>query len=536
MTRSIVLTGFMGSGKSSVGRLAAERLGRPFVDMDVEIARRLGKPIVRIFAEDGEAVFRHAERALCAELAEREGLVIAAGGGALLDPANYSALAERTDLICLQCSVDELLNRLDGSHDRPLLEVADRRAEIQRLLEERRPIYDIIPWQIDTTHLTLEEAVRQVEAVALRRSLPVRYFTEAYTIHIAPGLLDHIGALLRREKVRLTSTLALVTNPVVGDIYAARVIQSLERMGYQALQSCRIPDGEEHKTLQTVAALYDQFTAAGMDRHSYVLALGGGVTGDIAGMAAGTYLRGVGLIQIPTTLLAMVDSSVGGKTGVDLPQGKNLVGVFKQPHTVLIDPLVLQTLAVEELRSGMAELIKHAVIADSALFDDLERGSLTLDALTKGDIVLMDWIERAVRVKIKIVEEDPFEEGRRALLNLGHTLGHALEKLSGYRLRHGEAVSIGMVAAARIAERLGMTSAHLPQRIEQVLARYGLPQRCPAQYSAHSILEAAQQDKKRKHNRLRWVLPLEIGRVEVADGVPQQVVYEVLMEMGACQD
>jgi 3-dehydroquinate synthase len=296
-------------------------------------------------------------------------------------------------------------------------------------------------------------------------------------------------------------------------------------------------DGEEHKTLGTVAGIYDQFLAGGLERSDTVLALGGGVTGDVAGFAAASYMRGVRFAQVPTTLLAMVDSSVGGKTGVDLPEGKNLVGAFKQPALVVVDPSVLATLPAGEVRSGAAEMIKHGIIGAPSLFTELEmrfRGpelpSVTADGPKLG--IRSSQLARALQVKIEIVEQDPFEGGRRAVLNLGHTVGHALEKLSGFSLRHGEAVAIGMVAAARFAVELGLAEASLPDRIETVLGGWELPTRCPP-LSADAIWDAMAHDKKRQKGQLRWILPEAIGKVEIVPDIPRHVVRSVLCSLGA---
>jgi 3-dehydroquinate synthase len=292
--------------------------------------------------------------------------------------------------------------------------------------------------------------------------------------------------------------------------------------------------------------LYEQFLAGGLDRDGTVLALGGGVTGDVAGFAAATFMRGVRLVQVPTTLLAMVDSSVGGKTGVNLPQGKNLVGAFKQPALVVIDPHVLATLPVEETRSGMAELIKHAIIGDAHLFADLEAAAAESRSANhptsnfqpptsnfqSSFSILHSHIVRALRVKIAIVEEDPLEQGRRAVLNLGHTVGHALERLSGFRLRHGEAVGIGIAAAVQLATELGRAAPALVDRIERALVAWGLPVACPP-FAADEIWEALAHDKKRRGGALRWVLPHAIGEVEIIEDVPREVVEAVMYRMGA---
>jgi shikimate kinase/3-dehydroquinate synthase len=525
---NVVVTGFMGTGKTAVGREVARRLGRPFVDMDAEIEARAGKSIPRIFAEDGEAAFRQMEAALCEELSARRGLVIATGGGALVAPANRALMTRSGTVVCLTCAVDEILRRVNagGNPDRPLLNVADRRAEIERLLEVRREAYAAIPWQIDTASLSVEEVVARVMEVVGVITLSVRCPGGEYEIHIGNGLLAHIGGALRAAGVPDGGRVAVVSNPVVAPLYGMQVEAALRSAGLQPF-ACSVPDGERHKTLDTVASLYDQFLAAGLDRSGTVLALGGGVTGDVAGFAAATFMRGIRFIQVPTTLLAMVDASVGGKTGVDLPQGKNLVGAFKQPALVVVDPAVLATLPVEEIRSGLAEVIKHGVIGDPDLFAELETGACQSPIPVPGS-----QIARALRVKIAVVEEDPFEQGRRAVLNLGHTVGHALEKLSGFALRHGEAVGIGIVAAARIAAELDRADSSLADRIEAVLSAWGLPVRCPP-FDADAIWKAMAHDKKMRGRSLRWVLPRAIGEVEIAGDVPQKVVVSVLRHLGA---
>jgi 3-dehydroquinate synthase len=342
-----------------------------------------------------------------------------------------------------------------------------------------------------------------------------------------------VGGALRATGVPEGTSVAVVSNPTVAPLYGAQVETSLRSAGLQPFV-CSIPDGEQHKTLATIATLYDQFLAGGLDRSGTVLSLGGGVTGDVAGLAAATFMRGVRFAQVPTTLLAMVDASVGAKTGVDLPQGKNLVGAFKQPALVVVDPTVLATLPVAELRSGMAEMIKHGVIGAPALFAELEAVSLhsPFSILDSPFSISASQIARSLHVKIDMVEEDPFEGGRRAVLNLGHTVGHALERLSGFTLRHGEAVGIGMVAAARIAAELRRAAPALAGRIEEVLSAWGLPVRCPS-FEADAIWEAMAHDKKRRGRSLRWVLPRAIGQVEITEDVPRDVVLAVLRDLGA---
>ena len=515
---NVIITGFMGVGKSKVGLEVARRLRREFVDMDTLIEQRAGMTIPEIFAQRGEGFFRQQERELCQELAKRRGLVIATGGGALIPEENRQALGSSGLLVCLNCHIGEILRRLAQAEDRPLLDVDDRRERIEALLAERREAYSRISHQIDTTGLTVEKVAEGVIGL-LTEKIAVRTPAGSYEIHLGEGLLTRVGELTWDKG--LQGRVALVTNPTVGDLYASTVVKSLREAGLEPI-ICQAPDGEAYKTLDTVRSLYDQFIAGGLDRYGAVLALGGGVIGDMAGFAAATYMRGVPLVQLPTTLLAMVDASIGGKVAVDHPQGKNLIGAFKQPELVVIDPLTLTTLDEAEMRSGWAEVIKAGVIGSPSLFEQLEE---------RENAPSLPVIAEAIRVKVAVVEEDPYESGRRAVLNLGHTFGHALEVLSGFTLRHGEAVSIGMAAATRTAVALGLCDEIVEERLAALLRRFGLPTRYGG-YEPREIWEAMSTDKKKRGKKLRFVLPKAIGEVIVTDQAPKSVILEVLEKLG----
>ncbi len=523
--RNIILTGFMGTGKTTIGRLMAERLRREFVDMDAVIEERAGKSIPQIFQEEGEEAFRALERELCRELAARSGLVIATGGGALVDPENRAILGATGDIICLRATPDVIMSRVGTSTNRPKLDGSDRRERIEALLGERAPAYDAIPLQLDTSKLSVTEAVER--ALALLWGLPESRRQPVHTpdggmydIVLGENILSAAGRLLARRLAPAPTV--IVTNPVVGRHWAEPLSRALKAADFRPT-IVEIPEGEVHKTLDTVRTLYDRFIEAGLDRRSPVIALGGGVVGDIAGFAAASFLRGVPFVQVPTTLLSMVDASVGGKVGVDLPQGKNLVGAFKQPEMVLIDPLTLRTLPAAEFRAGLAEVVKHGVIGAPELFRQLEdQGPTSLTAL----------IADAVRVKIEIVEEDPFERGRRAVLNLGHTFAHALEQVSGYQMRHGEAVSVGMVAAAHLAADMERCAPELIHRLANLLNRLELPTRIEG-HPAETIYQAMRTDKKRAAGRLRFIIPEDIGRVAIVNNVAQEQVIAALRAVGA---
>jgi 3-dehydroquinate synthase len=345
-----------------------------------------------------------------------------------------------------------------------------------------------------------------------------------YPVFVGAGILARVGALIAGadSPATFSTRCAIVTQPRVREWYGARVIDSLRARGWEP-RVIEFPEGEQFKTLDTLRSIYDQLIAARLDRHSVVCALGGGVVGDVAGLAAATYLRGVPFVQIPTTLLAMVDASIGGKVAVDHARGKNLIGAFKQPHAVIADLDTLATLPAAERRTGMAEVVKHAIIGDAGLFARLERGNWSLE--------LGDWIARAIRVKVEIVARDPFERGERAKLNLGHTFAHAFETLSNYELRHGDAVAIGLVCAARLAARRGICPANLAARIENLLRAIGLPTRVPRDRSADAILGAMAVDKKRVEARLRFVLLRGLGDIVIVDDVTREEIVAVVEEL-----
>ena len=529
--RNIVLTGFMGTGKSTVGRLLADRLGCPHIDTDAEVAARAGCTIPEIFATQGESGFRALEREVCLEVSRRSGIVVSTGGGALLDAGVCDAMVATGTVVCLTCEVDELLRRLRHGPQRPLLgaDLDDRQRHMERLLAQRADAYASLPHHLDTTARSPEAVAIDVMNLLNEVVLPVWHTSGAYDIRIGLGGLERLGDSMRLAGIEPSARISVVTNPIVGGYYGETVLASLRASGYQA-EICEVPDGEAHKRMATVERLCNGLLDVGLDRGGVIVGLGGGVTTDIAGFAAATFLRGVRVVQIPTTLLAMVDASVGGKTGVDLARGKNLVGAFWQPELVVVDPRVLRTLPEVELRSGLAETIKHGLLGDPELFSELSNRSV--DAENWWGESGVKRLARALRVKIDVVEEDPTERGRRATLNLGHTVGHAIEATSGFAIRHGEAVAIGLVTAAKLAVTLNRGDASLVRSIESTLARWRLPTQCP-QIEVSRLLDAMQHDKKRTSRGLRWVLPRAMGDVEIVEDVPEDAVRRVLLEMGA---
>ncbi len=531
--QNIILTGFMGTGKTTVGRLLAARLGRAFVDTDEVIVGRAGKSIADIFHNEGEARFREMEAAVAQELAGRRGLVVATGGRLLLDPDNAAALGATGPVFCLTAAPETIMARVAADEARrPLLDVADAAHRVQALMQQRAAAYARFrSVATDGRAATVvADDIATALAGGLRDVLPVRHPGGGYDVTVGEGLLAEALTL-----AGVDGPVAVITDSEVGPRHAA-ALQKLafaDKPGFYTVLT--MPAGERHKTLDTARDLYDGLLAADLDRAGTIIALGGGVVGDVAGFVAATYLRGVAFVLCPTSLLAMVDASIGGKTGVDLPQGKNLVGAFKQPQAVLADVGTLATLPAAEFTSGLAEVAKHGLIADPLLWQRLmmeewhfDPRELATNRLRRAD--LQSLLVRAIGVKRAVVEEDPFERGRRAVLNLGHTFGHAVEQVSGYAVRHGDAVAMGLAAAARLSAALEECSPSLPKLVEMVLARLGLPTHIPPALDPAALFAAMSTDKKRAAGRLRFVLIRDIGDVFVRDDIAEGMVMEILRE------
>jgi len=339
--------------------------------------------------------------------------------------------------------------------------------------------------------------------------------------------LDEIGRILKKFTPGIKAL--IITNPRIAGYYLETIDRSLRKVGFQVFVA-EVPDGEEHKSLDEAGKLYAKCVEHRLERESIILGLGGGVIGDLAGYVAATFMRGLPIVQVPTTLLAQVDSSVGGKVAVNLPQGKNLVGSFYQPLLVYIDLTVLNTLPAEEMEAGLAEVIKYGVILDKNFFEYLERNIGRLRGLEFR--VLEGVVSRCCTLKAIVVEKDEREKGLRSILNFGHTLGHALEALSEYKeYKHGQAVAIGMVGACRIAERMGLLKTEARERIEHLIGEAGLPRRIETELSIEGIIQVLSLDKKVRAGKVRFVLPERIGRVVVRDDIPEQIVRDVVQEL-----
>jgi 3-dehydroquinate synthase len=519
--RNIILGGFMATGKSSVGRRLAILLGYDFLDLDTLIAAETGMPISQIFATQGEEAFRALESRMVERVGGRTGCVVATGGGTLVNPRNLESLKRSGVVVTLTADPDTILARIGPSDDRPMLWGGDRRERIRLLLERRAEAYARGDLIVDASAHTIDEVVSHIlEFLALHhvvdRGTPVDLPSKAESFHIAlghrshdviigPGLLAEVGKLV--AGLGLARTGVLVTNPADNRAFGGVVLRSLRDAGF-AVTCLEFPEREEEKGLERLGWLYRQLAGLRLERRSPLFALGGVVTGELAGFAAATYLRGLPLIPLPTSLIAQVDTSIGGKAGVNLPEGKNLVGAFYQPRRVITDVEVLTSLSPREFRSGLAEVVKIAAIRDRALFEYLEQN---VDEVLSQDLrALIRLVRRACEIKASIVEADEWESDVRSLLNFGHTVGHAVEAATGYRgPNHGEAVAMGMVVATRMALQRGLCEAADLQRLESLLRALRLPTALPV--DAAEVLRYASYDKKIQDRQARFVLLRGIG-------------------------
>lgn len=554
----------MGTGKTAIGEAAAARLGYAFVDTDALIETQAGRSIAQIFADEGEPAFRRLETQVVAAVAAQGGSVIATGGGVPLREENMRHLRRNGLIVALHATPEAILARLEDGADRPLLG-ADPERSVRRLLKERDAVYRAADFAVETSSLPVEAAADRIVAFVRAREqaagacsrapgssragrvpapadraeappvppgeprrVTVDLGARSYDVWIGRGLLGQAAAHLRRSGIR--RRLALLTHPRLAALYGCALAAHLQEAGYEVVPIA-VPPAESSKSLRMAERVYAALIEARFDRDAAVLALGGGVAGDLGGFVAATFLRGIRWVALPTTLLAMVDAGIGGKTGINF-RGKNLIGAVHQPAVVLSDIGTLRSLPLRELRSGMAEVVKTGMIGDPALFECVEaRGRACL----RRDLELLAWIVgRCASYKAGVVAGDERELGNRMVLNYGHTVGHGIEAAAGYRgLTHGEAISVGMTYEGRLAARLGLCDAALVERQTRVLETLGLPVRLGAlgrgRTAAPERVHAAMvHDKKASAGRLRFVLPEALGRVTIRDDVPPALVDEVL--------
>jgi shikimate kinase / 3-dehydroquinate synthase len=505
---SLVFIGFMAAGKTKAARAAGEHLGLDALDADAALEEALGMPIAAFFEREGEAEFRRREAEIVVDLLSRAaGAPVALGGGSVLSAAVADAV-ERHVVVWLDVSTDEAWERIDGT-SRPL---ARDRGEFDRLHAERAPRYEeladaIVPGRRDAVRAALPALTALREAPAGTRMLWASSASGDYPVFIGNGLLGRFDPPAAGRGF-------CVTDAQVGAIY-------LERLGAEAAVS--VGQGESAKTLTEAERVLGELAAAGMRRDDHVLALGGGVVGDLAGFCASVYQRGVPVVQLPTSLVAQVDSAHGGKTGVDIAAAKNYVGAYHQPAAVVADLDTLTTLPAEELAAGFVEVVKTGLLAGGNLWESV-RGLGALSAEAVAPLVLP-----CARYKLAVVAADERDAGLRMALNLGHTVGHAIEAASGYsRYRHGEAVGLGLLAALRMSGADGLRA-----EVSEILSGHGLPTALEPGLSTPQVLDALDRDKKRTERGVEFVLLERPGEPRVGQLVDRASVEAAVEELRA---
>jgi shikimate kinase/3-dehydroquinate synthase len=551
---NLVVTGFSGTGKSLVAKEVARGLNWDFLDTDDEIVKQTGKPIVEIFRQDGEDTFRELERKIIRKACQQRHMVIAIGGGAIVDPQNYELLAKTGVIVCLEARPETIYERLfreaassPETEVRPLLAVDNPLERIKQLKATRQSHYAKADWTIHTDGLSISEVAEEVIKVwrLLRRYAPdndkgkaqsyidkdiaclVETATQSYPVFVGYSLLDKLGEKMR--KAALSGAITIISDENVFSLYGSKVEGILKMAGF-AVNSFVVPPGEQTKSMDYAIKIYDFLVEHRAERDDIIIALGGGMVGDLAGFVAATFLRGMPWVQVPTSLVAMVDASVGGKVGINHPEGKNLIGAFYQPNLVLADCQTLTTLPQRELTSGWAEVIKHGMILDREFIQFLECNINKLIKLEPERITRA--IARSAAIKAQVVSQDEKEkEGKRTILNYGHTIAHGLEAATQYkRFLHGEAVAIGMVGAAKLSQRLGFLPLATVERHQALLQKFSLPTVFSG-LDLTGITRAIELDKKVKNKVIRWVLLQDIGKVVIRSDVPYRDVLVVLREL-----
>ncbi len=541
---NIIIIGFSFTGKSVVGKRVAQKLGWEYIDSDHAIAAAVGKPLPAIFAEKGEAHFRNLEREMLQKVCSHKQKVIVTGGGAIVDPHNRELFSHSGVVICLEAQPKTIYKRLLESTQmtdtvvRPLLNTADPMARIIQLKASRQAYYATADRAVYSDNLTVDQTVEsvisefeQVQAQrkdAAKQTTPfiVSTPTDNYPVFVGWDTLGDIGRRMRQ--CGLSGSAIIISDDNVFPRHGDKAIASLKDAGFKT-ESYIVPAGESTKTLDTAIKIYDWLVEQRAERGQAIVALGGGMVGDLAGFAAATFLRGLPLVHVPTSVMAMTDSSIGGKVAVNHPKAKNLIGAFYQPRMVLADVSTLKTLPKRQLISGWAEVVKHAMILDAEFLELLESSVDNLSKLKPAKTV--EAIRRSAYIKSTVVGEDDKEQRKRMVLNYGHTIGHGLETATGYgRLLHGEAVSIGMTGAAMLSERLGLIQPDVVLRQNELLERFGLPTSC-SDVSLDAILNAMSLDKKVREKAIQWVLLEGIGKTVFRDDVPQKEVQSVIKKL-----
>lgn len=503
--KNLYLTGMMGSGKTTVGKILSRWLGVDFIDMDEEIERRCGASVEKIFYEHGEPYFRQLEKKLVREIAGMSPRVVATGGGTLLDPKNREALHRSGALIYLEVDLETLKKRLRSESNRPLLNRYPPLHSLQSIWQQRRHIYESVPVRVVAA--SDPERVAQLVLFSLPPTSVVLWEGRDKVFlgfNLLPLLVKQLSLKEFADRIFVVSQQNIYDR--YGPVFARYVTSG------KSLIPILLPEGEKTKDYRYAAEIYKRLIQHHADRRTPVVVMGGGVLGDVTGFAAATFMRGLPLFQLPTTLLSQVDSSLGGKNGINMNGIKNMVGTFYFPKSTYVDLLFLLSLPNREIASGMAEVVKAGFIGDPELVDLVEE--FGNEILQKKLPVLYEVVRRSALIKLKIVERDPYERSVRKWLNLGHTFAHGIEGAAGFGyFNHGEAVSLGLILETRLAEALGIAGKGLSRRLIQILSQFQLPTETNG-INLKALRERMMMDKKREGTKTVFILPQKIGKVQ----------------------
>ena len=546
--KNIALIGFSATGKSTVAKKVAEYLHWDYTDTDDEIVKVGGKTIPEIFKQDGEDAFRQLECKVLEQTCRMKKVIFSTGGGIILNPENIKILQKTSVIICLEAKIETIYQRLlrDALYSsspvvRPLLAGEDSLKRITELKNYRQPYYSIADWTVHTDNLTIEEVSREVirgwhyiqrSCINAQQNSEndiacvVETLSKRYAVLVGWGLLSKLGEKMRESG--LSGKAVIISDELVFAIYGEQTKKTMEKAGFE-VNYFLVSPGEASKNISETVKIYDFLIKQHVERSDVLVALGGGMIGDLAGFVAATYLRGISWVQVPTSLVGMVDASIGGKVAIDHPCGKNLIGSFYQPCFVLADVQTLSSLPQRELTSGWAEVVKYGLILDAEFFKILEDNVDDLVRLTPD--ITAKVIAQSACLKASVVSEDERDTGKRIILNYGHTVAHGLESTTKYGVfLHGEAVSIGMMAAAKLSQRLGLLPSDTVQRQQVLLERFHLPVNCSG-IESDDVLTAMKWDKKVRNKAIQWVLLERIGKAVVRNDVPQDCVLGVLKEV-----
>ena len=537
---NITLTGIMGAGKSSVGSKLAKYLRRKFIDLDSFIEKKHGKTIKEIFESEGEETFRNYERAAIQDVLSNNNLVVALGGGAIVNEENRKLVRSRSKLITLLADIETISQRVEHKTHRPLLKGTNQKDTLVELWESRKDIYMDTDLQICTMDKNVDQFAKSIiselgfEEIAYGRlNVEIPRNSRSYDILFDDLLKIHPNL----KRLKLGRKVLILSQSGIPEQFLNRLKSALQY--HYEIHTLTLDDGEKNKNFFSYQLIMQNLLSHKFERKDTIISLGGGVVGDLGGFAAATYYRGINYVQVPTTLLSMIDSSVGGKTGINVPEGKNLIGAFYQPNLVFIDVAHLETLPEKEFKSGLGELIKYALLGrqwdsliiedeNDTFFDFIDRNHQAIK--DRDPEILGQIIRHCLQIKANIVINDERESGVRMHLNLGHTVGHALEEVTNFeRYSHGEAVAIGIVCACYLSEQIDIFSHLHTNKVIELMKSFDMDYQIPEDIDLNALMESMKRDKKVEQGQLKFILPRErIGSISTIKDIAPKLVKKAL--------